>query len=374
MLDPEIIALAKKARKGDAEAFETLCDKKSENILFNAYGFLGNREDAEDVLQDVIIELHKNINRLNSIESVEAWILTVTRNKCLRLLRRRKKYDENTALDGDEAAIQIPDDDRDFIPEEYAENKELRAQLMEIIMKLSQKKREAIFMYYYDDMSMEEIARATGKNVNTITSTITRARQMIKEQLTQIEDKGKAMSGIASASILGGVLKEAAPIVFPPERIAAGRVHWVAAIAKARIAARAAVVVKAVVCVAIAVTTVTTVVYLNDTPAEQPTVSRIQGADVQDAIIFEGGTCDCGHIDPSAAGLAEQGPVIVNASWEVAYSASPGNILFEGEGTFVSTVFSELKTAGAAGDYLLTFRVKDADGNSYCVERVFEIS
>jgi RNA polymerase sigma-70 factor (ECF subfamily) len=379
MLNQDIIELAKKARKGDTAAFEELCERKSENILFNAFGILGNWQDAEDAAQETIIQMYRSLGQLKIPEAVEVWILQITRSKCYRILKKRRVGD--VEIDADDEVFEVVDED-EFLPEKYAESDDQKRKLMEIVASLPPKRREVIFMYYYDDLSIKEIADITDTNVNTVTSNLSRARAMIRQKVTrEYTNKEDGLRSGVSATILGGVLKETSKASFTPEKAALFNAKWQTAIHGMRTpVSPARHIIQTVVTIAITAAVflggVYAIMQYRGASPEVATVSivtAVPNADVQGQIDFVGGDCECGHLNPRAASLGEPDIPAVLTTWNIA-DAETKEVLCEGEGTVVSSELRNLKTSARTGSYLLTFNIKDEDGGNYSVARIFDIT
>jgi RNA polymerase sigma-70 factor (ECF subfamily) len=185
MARPEIVELARGAMKGNRGAFDDLCEKKSKEMLFTARSILGNMEDAEDAAQETILRMCKNFDQLRSAEAIDVWIYRILMSRCSVILAKRKKTIGE--MDIDDEAISVADEDSEFIPETYAEDKERNNRLYEIVMGLPLAKREAIMMYYYDGLSHKEIAGIKGVTEKSVSSLIAKARTMIKDGLGKNE-------------------------------------------------------------------------------------------------------------------------------------------------------------------------------------------
>jgi RNA polymerase sigma-70 factor (ECF subfamily) len=223
MANAEVIELARKAATGSRKSFDELCAKKMQDIYFWALTALGNVQDAEDVVQEVTLYMFKNIKKLRSPEAIDVWIARIVKGKCADILRQR--YRSVNEQDIDDNVVQIADDDEDFLPEEYAENEELKDKIYEIILELPQKRREAIIMYYYDDMSYKEIADITGTSTSTVATNLMKARTMIRAKLEMEE-----MAGLYSVSELGQILNEASAKRVTDDMVAAAHKKYLASV------------------------------------------------------------------------------------------------------------------------------------------------
>ncbi|MDR3304803.1 MAG: sigma-70 family RNA polymerase sigma factor, partial [Clostridiales Family XIII bacterium] len=231
--DFDIAAVAEKAATGDRQAIAELFERKAESIYFTAFGILGDRTDAQDAAQEAVLRICQSIGSLKDPKAVEAWVLKIVRNVCYAMLNKAKPVRD--AMDIEDMTLCLAEDDGDVVPERYAEDRERREQLFKIVMGLSTGQRETIFMYYYDDMSVKEIAGVTATNVNTVTANLTKARKMIRKRL--MEDKQQyegiapsIMAAPASASALGRVLKESSTAMFTPEIKTALCERWTSAL------------------------------------------------------------------------------------------------------------------------------------------------
>ena len=123
--------------------------------------------DAEDILQDVFVELLTKCPCRDDPEHLKAWLIRVTVNKCksLHKLAWRRK---NVSLDECPDLVQ-PED----------------AGVMEEIRQLPENMRNIIYLYYYEDYTIAEIAEILGKNQNTVSSTLQRARRKLRDLLEE---------------------------------------------------------------------------------------------------------------------------------------------------------------------------------------------
>ena len=125
--------------------------------------------DAEDILQDVCIELLTKCPCRDDPEHLKAWLIRVTVNKCRSLHRLAWR--------------------RNFVPlDECAELAQPeQSAVMEEIRQLPETMRNVIYLYYYEEFTIAEIAKILGKNPNTVSSTLQRARRKLKDLLEEGE-------------------------------------------------------------------------------------------------------------------------------------------------------------------------------------------
>jgi len=179
------------------------------DMLFKlSYIHLQNQQDAEDVVQEVFYQYLKNSRTFESREHEKAWLLRVTLNACKKVWRsawRRHRSDVypeelrqegNLAGDGYPAAAERDQDDTTDTggafpgPEETAIRREEHKLLMEAVLALPEKYRDVIHLFYYEELSVKEIARITGRGESTVTSQLTRGRALLRKSLKEEYDFG----------------------------------------------------------------------------------------------------------------------------------------------------------------------------------------
>ncbi|MBQ3182456.1 MAG: RNA polymerase sigma factor [Clostridia bacterium] len=150
------------------EAFERYSD-----MLYRlALTHTANREDAEDACQDVFIRYSQAKQHFKDDEHIKAWLIRVCINRCHDISRHRKI---RMHLDIDEIRDVIADDTK---AEEYV-------QLTEILADLPAKYKDVIILHYYEGYSIEECTRLLGISLSAVKMRLMRARDMMKEKLTE---------------------------------------------------------------------------------------------------------------------------------------------------------------------------------------------
>ena len=157
------------------ETLEATLDQYGDMIVRLAFSCLKSREDAEDVLQDVMLKMLEVRPEFESGEHEKAWLIRVTINVCRNRLRSpwRKHRQLDEALSEDAAGSQW-----DSILQE-------ESGVMAAVLELPEKYREVIHLFYYEDYSITQISRILHKKESTIRSLLYRARNMLKETLKE---------------------------------------------------------------------------------------------------------------------------------------------------------------------------------------------
>jgi RNA polymerase sigma-70 factor (ECF subfamily) len=388
MTKGELVAIAEKAIGGDREAFGQLVEIKSRDILFTALSFMKNQADAEDASQEAILQMYRSISHLRNAGAVESWIYRIVRNKCIELLKSRNKRAGDVDIDDETVAGEIEDNDAEFVPERYAEDSELRRLLYEIVMSLPQKRREAVILFYYDGLSLNEIAAVTGSKAGTVSSTIAKARKMIKDKIEEKEASGMAVYSGLSYGVLGKALRIESESMIPDTALTDFSAKWQTAAkgytygaAKgsgsfAKIAAIAAAVIIAVSGGVVAIVGTYGGGYGGGNKhavAAPAAVSDITAASLGN-IIFTGADAYDGYYNPGSADIEspEEKTNDMSVTWSIS-AAGTDKAIYSGEGRRVTEPFAALKEAKAYGRYELRYSFEDSGGAIIYKSREFEI-
>lgn len=135
-------------------------------ILHLAWSYLHSRDDAEDVLQDTLVQLMKTDPHFESEAHEKAWLLRVAINLCKN--RLKSPWRQHSQLPEDYPA--------DGVPEESLA-------LLQAVSALPLKYREVIHLFYYEDATTAQIAQLLGKNESTVRSLLSRARDQLRVSL-----------------------------------------------------------------------------------------------------------------------------------------------------------------------------------------------
>jgi RNA polymerase sigma-70 factor, ECF subfamily len=167
------------------ERFNEIIHEHGRKLFTIAYRIVEDRPEAEDIVQDTFLKMWTMGSKLDQYRDVEALAVTIVRNKCIDAVRKRKftgKGETPAGVQYQETAVS---------PHEELVSAETREIIQRIIAALPAAFRQMILMREIDGLSYEEISLATGTNVNSIRVTVSRARQMIKDEyLKQSYERG----------------------------------------------------------------------------------------------------------------------------------------------------------------------------------------
>lgn len=185
--------IVQRLKSGDREAFDELYEKYHLLLYRTAYLILGNQYDAEDALQDTFVTAFLHIGDLKNAGSLKYWLVRILTNKAIRSVKRadREIPDEDVIAMADRSPAGSGD------VEEEAERRIFRDEVMENLKTLSERQRAVIVLYYYDELSIAEIAGICRCFEGTVKSRLFQARKKLKISLSP-QDGVKTKQEVAS--------------------------------------------------------------------------------------------------------------------------------------------------------------------------------
>ena len=150
------------------EEFERVACENVQRLYAHAAVMLRSASDAEDAAEEAIYQLFKRKKPFESEEHCRAWLVRVTVNASLKILRRRKHFsDDPQELERITSQFEYPE----------------QSELFNAVSCLESKYKTVILLYYYENMSAAEISRALKISVTAVTTRLDRARKQLKEKL-----------------------------------------------------------------------------------------------------------------------------------------------------------------------------------------------
>lgn len=168
------------------EQFRDIVQEHQEMVVNTCYRFVFNREDAEDIAQDVFIEVHRSLERFREDSKLSTWIYRIAVTKSLdhlRRLKRKKRFSSLKRMIGaEDPAINIAAPSRDN-PEEALEDNE-RIQVLQLALDaLPDSQKTAFLLSKQDGYSNQEIADIMETSVSAVESLVHRAKKKLQELL-----------------------------------------------------------------------------------------------------------------------------------------------------------------------------------------------
>ena len=176
--------LVTRAVNGDAYSFELLYQQSYRVVYFTCISFLKNEQDALDITQDVYLTAFQYLSMLEDRSKFMPWLTRIAVNKCKNYLNQKRPV----PMDEETLANLMTEENENFLPEEYVTNHAKRRLVMDIMQNcLSETLYQTVILYYFDYLSVAEIAEFMECPVGTVTYRLSVARAKIKAGVQQYE-------------------------------------------------------------------------------------------------------------------------------------------------------------------------------------------
>lgn len=208
----DIKKLVLQAAQGNKAAFGALYEEMGRTVYFSCLKLLGDPQLAEDITQETYLTALQKLGTLAQPENFPAWVNRIGINLCKMHFRNNAAPEDNS----EEIIEEIPDEG--LIPEEYVSNDAKRKIIMDIIdTVLTEEQRRSVILYYFDMLTVPEIAEVMNCTTGTVTSRLSAARKKIKEAvLIYEENNNDRLHAVVPVFILSKLLnKEASNTVLP---------------------------------------------------------------------------------------------------------------------------------------------------------------
>jgi RNA polymerase sigma-70 factor (ECF subfamily) len=177
----EEAALIRRVQGGDELAFREIVERYQSKVFSIIYGILRNRNDAEDIAQQVFAKVYFSCKNFDFRSSLLTWIYKITVNECYDYLRKkrvRKLVYESDFSDEDAQRMEAsePAVDQEVLADTRLANRDL---VLQLLSKVSEEDRNLILLKEVEGHSVEELAGMTGMNENTIKVKLFRTRQKL---------------------------------------------------------------------------------------------------------------------------------------------------------------------------------------------------
>jgi RNA polymerase sigma-70 factor (ECF subfamily) len=184
--DPDA-ALMLRVKRGDRAAFAELVDKYKQRVMNFIYHRLRDEAEAEDVAQNVFLQVYKSRGRYQQTAKFSTWLFTIAHNLCLNELRRRSRHpaeslEEKHTENEEQPPRQIEDKSQVAAPDNVLHG-ELAQKIQEALDELPENQRSAILLCREEELSYEQIARVLRCSLSATKSLIHRGRETLKEKL-----------------------------------------------------------------------------------------------------------------------------------------------------------------------------------------------
>ena len=173
-------------KNNEPEAFRKLVLAHQDMVVNTCFGMVQNLADAEDVAQEVFIEVYRSIHKFREDSKLSTWLYRIAVNKSIDFLRKKKRKSWIGSIQGmfgsEEKVLEI-EDRRQKTPQEYLENEERKEVLQQAIDTLPQNQKTAFTLNKYENLSYKEIAAVMEVSLSSVESLMHRAKKNLKKRL-----------------------------------------------------------------------------------------------------------------------------------------------------------------------------------------------
>jgi len=162
------------------EQIEKIMNWHGQEILQLVYSYVNNKALAEELTQDIFVKCYKAMHTYNGKSKLKTWLWRIAINHCKDFLK--SWYNKNVFNTEEESLYNRTSKE---IVEQTVIQKEEESQLIVALMNLPIKYREVIYLFYYEELRIKEIAIVTEVGVNTVKTRLRRAKELLKERLEE---------------------------------------------------------------------------------------------------------------------------------------------------------------------------------------------
>jgi RNA polymerase sigma-70 factor (ECF subfamily) len=190
--DPDV-QLMLRFQKGEQEAFQQLFQKYSLSVVNFAFHFLGNRGRAEEIAQEVFLQVYRWQQRYEPKAKFSTWLFKIAHNHCLNEVRKGEYRVTLESLapqedfDGDERRRELPDTNPGK-GEDTIAAKQAATRIAKILQRIPESQRTALMLSRLEGMSYQEVAEVLGSTEKAVKSLVFRATQSLRDGLKDLLD------------------------------------------------------------------------------------------------------------------------------------------------------------------------------------------
>ena len=185
----ELIRTVTAAQNGDSEALNTLFNAFYNDVYYFALKTVKDDDLACDITQETFVEIINTLGDLQEPVAFVAWMKKITYHQCTRYFKKKKDVLVDEDEDGNTVFDTLAEERAEVIPDEALDKEDFRKTIMGMIDKLSDEQRAAVMMYYFDELTVKQIAEMQGVSEGTVKSRLNYARKAIKGSVEEYEKK-----------------------------------------------------------------------------------------------------------------------------------------------------------------------------------------
>lgn len=177
-MEPSDYELVQKCLSGEREVFSELVTRYKKLVFSVVYNMISDKQEINDISQEVFIRIYKSLNRYNPEYKFSTWVVKITTNLCLDMIRKKKV--DSMPIEEIEGVSSDCD-----TPEEQFISRERSDRIKKAIQELPEKYRVPIILFHKNGLSYEEMMKVLNEPMTIIKNRLYRARLMLREKLME---------------------------------------------------------------------------------------------------------------------------------------------------------------------------------------------
>jgi RNA polymerase sigma-70 factor (ECF subfamily) len=189
---------------GDRDAFRVLVERHSQNVFRLSYRLVGNRHDAEEVVQEAFLRAYQKLSQFEARSNFGTWVFRIAANYAIDRMRKQRKEEARREMPivneetGHDPLSTVAD--AAPTPERLTQSMELRQKMQEALDTLTQAERTAFVMRHWEGCGIEEIAAVLKSSSNATKNTVFRAVQKLRQLLEPFMQDGRQARAVRTES------------------------------------------------------------------------------------------------------------------------------------------------------------------------------
>ena len=221
------------AAKGDQNAISQLYEATYHQVYHTVKSMVQDEDAVLDIVQDSYVKAFRSLDQLDKPENFRAWMKRIAANKAKDYFKKKRPVLFSEMVSEDDEEIDFQDDRTEHLPEEVIDRQETTRLISEILDSLSEEQRLVIGMFYYEQMSVREIAQILGCSENTVKSRLNYGRKKVEVKVRDLEKQGTKLYSLAPLPFLLWLFRMDAEAAMLPGEISQAEYIWSAVSASA---------------------------------------------------------------------------------------------------------------------------------------------
>lgn len=185
----QLVSTVLAAQNGNSNALNDLFNAYYNDVYYFALKTVKDQDLAYEITQEAFVEIINTLGNLNEPAAFVTWMKQITYHQCTRYFKKKKDILVDEDEDGNSVFDTLEEDRTEFIPDAALDQEDFRRTILAMLDQLSEEQRSAIMMYYFDELSVKEIAQIQGVSEGTVKSRLNYARKAIKASVESYEKK-----------------------------------------------------------------------------------------------------------------------------------------------------------------------------------------